>query len=366
MSAGNNDNYYMGHAIKLARKGLYTTDPNPRVGCVVVKDGIIVGEAWHDRAGQPHAEVLALRQSGESARGASVYVNLEPCCHQGRTPPCTGFLIDAGVTRVVAAMEDPNPQVAGGGIQNLRSAGIEVDVGVMRKEAERLNRGFLHRINKGRPWVILKVAASMDGRTAMHSGESQWISGESARRDVHHWRARSSAVLTGSGTILADDPALTVRHVDTPRQPLRVIVDSNFVTPADARAVRQPGSTLIATANKDFEYLDKTDDNLEAVYLPAANGTVDLLDLMENLSQREINDVLVEAGPILSGSMLKADLVDEVLLYLAPKFLGTDARGMFDMPGLKYLQEGKEFDVSDVRQFGVDLRIRLRPRRVDN
>jgi diaminohydroxyphosphoribosylaminopyrimidine deaminase/5-amino-6-(5-phosphoribosylamino)uracil reductase len=362
MSLGNNDNHYMSHAIKLARKGLYTTHPNPRVGCVVVKDGSIVGEAWHDRAGQPHAEVLALRQSGEAARGASVYVNLEPCCHQGRTPPCTGFLIDAGVTRVVAAMEDPNPQVAGGGIQNLRSAGIDVDVGVMRKEAERLNRGFLHRINTGRPWVTLKVAASMDGRTAMHSGESRWISGEAARKDVHHWRAQSSAVLTGSGTILADDPALTARHVVTPRQPLRVIVDSNFVTPADARVARQPGSTLVATANKEFEYQDKVDSSLEVVYLPAANGNVDLLGLMENLSQREINDVLVEAGPILSGSMLKAGLVDEVLLYLAPKFLGTEARGMFSLPELQSLDKCMQFDVSDVRQFGTDLRVRLRPR----
>ena len=361
MSLRNNDNYYMSHAIKLARKGLYTTHPNPRVGCVVVKDGSVVGEAWHDRAGQPHAEVLALRQSGEAARGASVYVNLEPCCHQGRTPPCTGFLIDAGVTRVVAAMEDPNPQVAGGGIQNLRAAGIDVDVGVMRKEAERLNRGFLHRIKKGRPWITLKVAASMDGRTAMRSGESQWISGEAARRDVHHWRARSSAVLTGSGTILADDPALTARHVDTPRQPLRVIVDSNFVTPADARVVRQPGSTLVATANKEFEYLDKVDSSLEVVYLPATNGTVNLLDLMENLSQREINDVLVEAGPILSGSMLKAGIVDEVLLYLAPKFLGTEAQGMFSMPGLQSLNDCMHFELSEVRQFGVDLRVRLRP-----
>jgi diaminohydroxyphosphoribosylaminopyrimidine deaminase/5-amino-6-(5-phosphoribosylamino)uracil reductase len=259
-------------------------------------------------------------------------------------------------------MEDPNPQVAGGGIQNLRSAGIDVEVGVMRKQAEKLNRGFLHRINEGRPWVTLKVAASMDGRTAMRSGESRWISSAAARKDVHHWRAQSSAVLTGSGTILADDPALTARHVDTPRQPLRVIVDSNFATPADARVVCQPGSTLVATANKKFESLDKVDSNLEVVYLPAANGNVDLLGLMENLSQREINDVLVEAGPILSGSMLKAGLVDEVLLYLAPKFLGSEARGMFSMPGLQSLNDSMQFELSDVRQFGTNLRVCLRPR----
>jgi len=356
----------MSHAIKLARNGLYTTHPNPRVGCVVVKEGQIVGEAWHQSAGQPHAEVLALRQAGLAARGASVYVNLEPCCHQGRTPPCTGFLIDAGVKRVVAAMEDPNPQVAGGGVQSLRSAGIDVEIGVMRRAAQWLNRGFLHRINKGRPWVTLKIAASMDGRTAMSSGESQWISAEPSRRDVHHWRARSSAVLTGSGTILADDPALTARHVDTPRQPVRVIADSNFVTPANARVMGQPGCTLIATANKEFEYQEpgenKDGSNLEVVYLPAANATVDLSDLMDNLAQREINEVLVEAGPILNGSLLKAGLVDEVLLYLAPTFLGGEARGMFDLPGLRTLAECAKFDLSDVRQYGGDLRVRLRPR----
>ena len=347
----------MGHAIALAQNGLYSTHPNPRIGCVIVKDGNIVGEGWHAEAGQPHAEVLALRQAGEAARGASVYVNLEPCCHQGRTPPCTGFLIDAGVRRVVAAMEDPNPQVAGGGVQMLRSAGIDVDVGVMGAESERLNRGFLQRTSLGRPWVTLKVAASLDGRTAMSSGESRWITGEPARRDVHHWRARSSAVMTGSGTVLADDPGLDVRHIETPRQPLRVVVDSRFSTPAGARILGQPGTTLVATANEEFEYTDRLSDNVDVVYLPGPDGKVDLSGLMSDLAQREINELLVEAGPTLGGAMLREGLVDEILLYLAPRFLGSDARGMFDLSGVETLGDCAAMNILDIRQFGADLRL---------
>lgn len=360
MSANGNDHYYMTRALKLAERGLYSTHPNPRVGCVVVKDDSIVGEAWHEKAGQPHAEVLALRQAGDAARGASVYVNLEPCCHQGRTPPCTGFLVDAGVRRVVAAMEDPNPQVAGGGIENLRSVGIDVDVGVMRPQAEALNQGFVKRIQCGRPWVTAKVAASMDGRTAMASGESQWISSVQSRRDVHHWRARCSAVLTGSGTVLADDPALTAREVDTDRQPLRVIVDSNFSTPVDARVIRGPGEVLVATANPEYEFSES--DAAELVYLPGSGRSVDLAALMDHLSQREVNEVLLEAGPTLSGAMMQAGLVDEILMYLAPTILGGAARGMFDLPGLDDLVDCAQFDIHDLRQFGPDLRVQLRAR----
>lgn len=352
-----NDHFFMSHALALARNGLYTTDPNPRIGCVIVKDGRVVGEGWHAEAGQPHAEVLALRNAGEAARGACVYVNLEPCCHQGRTPPCTGFLIDAGVKRVVAALEDPNPQVSGGGIQALRSAGIDVDVGVMQAEAEKLNRGFVHRIARGRPWVTMKVAASMDGRTAMQSGESRWITSESSRRDVHHWRARSSAILTGRGTVQADDPELTARHVDAPRQPLRVIVDSRFSTPPGARVFDQPGSALVVTASKDYEDTDRA--GVEAICLPGSDEAVDLHALMDDLSQREINEILVEAGPTLSGAMLKAGLVNEVLLYLAPRFLGNNARGMFQLPGVEHLEQCAGLVVQDVRQFGTDLRILL-------
>ena len=352
----------MARALKLAEKGLYSADPNPRVGCVVVKDDAIVGEAWHEKAGLPHAEVLALRQAGHAARGASVYVNLEPCCHQGRTPPCTGFLIDSGVKRVVAATEDPNPQVAGGGIENLRNVGIDVDVGIMRQEAEALNRGFFHRIKNGRPWVVLKVAASMDGRTAMRSGESQWVSGDQSRRDVHHWRARSSAILTGIGTVVADNPALTVRDVDTERQPLRVIVDSKFTTPRDAKILLQPGRVLVATANEQYMGSEDIDsEHVEVVYVPTTNHTVDLEALMHHLTQRDINEVLVEAGPTLSGAMLQANLVDEVLIYLAPKVLGDEGRGMFSLHGLDRLVDCFKFNLIDIRQFGNDVRIQLKP-----
>lgn len=362
MTTANSDHYFMSHAIALARRGLYSTHPNPRIGCVVVSDGKIVGEGWHAEAGQPHAEVLALRQAGEAARGATVYVNLEPCCHQGRTPPCTGFLIDAGIKRVVAALEDPNPQVAGGGFEMLRSAGIDVDVGVMGAESRRLNRGFLHRVSAGRPWITIKVAASLDGRTAMRSGESQWISGEPSRRDVHHWRARSSAVMTGSGTVLADDPALDVRYLETPRQPLRVVVDSRFSTPAQAKILTSPGATLVATANEEYEYTDRTGDDVDVVYLPGLDGKVDLGGLMSDLAQREVNELLVEAGPTLCGAMLRDGLVDEVLLYLAPRFLGSEARGMFDLSGIEHLGECPVMDVLDIRQFGADIRLLMSAR----
>lgn len=352
----------MSRALQLAEKGLYTTHPNPRVGCVVVKDDVVIGEGWHEKAGLPHAEVLALREAGAAARGASVYVSLEPCCHQGRTPPCTGFLVNAGVKRVIAAMEDPNPQVTGGGVQNLRSVGIDVDVGVLRQAAEKLNRGFVQRIKKGRPWVTVKVAASVDGRTATRSGESKWISNQQSRKDVHHWRARSSVVLTGSGTVLADNPALTVRYVETARQPLRVIVDSNFSTPFDAKVVSGPGRVLVAIANTDQVHLENIDsERVEVVYVPNADRTIDLVALMDHLSQREINEVLVEAGPTLSGALMRAGLVNEVLVYLAPSLLGSEGRGMFNLNGLGHLADRLQFDMIDVRQFGDNLRITLQP-----
>ena len=257
-------------------------------------------------------------------------------------------------------MEDPNPQVDGGGIENLRNVGIDVDVGIMRYEAEALNRGFLHRIKSGRPWTVLKVAASLDGRTAMRSGESQWISGDQSRRDVHHWRARSSAILTGIGTVLADDPALTVRDVKTKQQPLRVVVDSKLSTPPSAKILSQPGRVLIATANERITE-DIDSEHVEVVYVPATNNTVDLVALMVHLAQREINEVLVEAGPTLSGAMLQANLVDEVLIYLAPKVIGSDGIGMFSLHGLDKLTDCVELDVTDLRQFGDDVRIQLRP-----
>lgn len=363
MMKASNDYRYMARTLRLAERGLCTTDPNPRVGCVVVKNDRILAEAWHRRCGEPHAEVLALRKAGALARGATVYVNLEPCCHQGRTPPCTDPIIDAGVARVVVAIEDPNPRVSRGGIDTLRSVGIDVDVGVMRSEAEVLNRGFLQRMRKGRPWVTIKLAATVDGRIAMASGESKWITGAAARQDVQHLRARSSAVLTGRGTIDSDDPALTVRLSGHTRQPLRVIVDSKLRVSQTARALTTPGNVLLATAcdNRDrASALDRP--NIDIVHLPSAGSQVDLAALLEELAAREVNELLVEAGPRLSGTLLSAGLVDEFIVYIAPQLLGSDARGMVILPGIKRLTDRLEFDIRDIRLLGTDLRIVMTPK----
>lgn len=351
----------MARALRLATRGMCTTHPNPRVGCVIAKDGHVLAEAWHHRAGEPHAEKLALQAAGEAARGATVYLNLEPCCHQGRTPPCTDALIDAGVARVVAALQDPNPQVAGGGISVLRTAGIDVEVGLLAEQAEALNRGFIMRMRHGRPWVTLKLGASLDGRTAMATGESRWITGEAARRDVHRLRARSSAVLTGIGTVLADDPSLTVRLHDVARQPLRVIVDSNLSTPLDAEILAQDGDVLIATAVEDDDFVAGLGNNsVEVSYLPGPNGVVDLVALMDQLAMREINEVLVETGPTLAGALLEARCVDELIVYIAPSLLGDDARGMFHLRGVKELAQRVQLHINDIRQVGEDVRITAR------
>ncbi len=346
----------MARALQLAVRGLRTTHPNPRVGCVIVKDDNVIAEAWHVRAGGLHAERLALQQAGSDARGATVYLNLEPCCHQGRTPPCTDSLIDAGVARVVAAMQDPNPQVAGGGIAVLRGAGIDVDVGLMAQQAESLNRGFVYRMRHGRPWVTLKLGASIDGRTAMASGESQWITSEAARLDVHRLRARSSAVLTGIGTILADDPSLTARCEGVERQPLRVIVDSNLSIDKNAKVFASAGDVLIATANDEYDQTGFP-DSVEMSYLPGPSGAVDLESLMDQLALRGINEVLVETGPTLAGALLEAGKVDELILYMAPNLLGNDARGMFHLPAIKELAQKVELDITDLRRIGPDIRI---------
>lgn len=356
----NNDAALMARALRLAERGRYSTHPNPCIGCVIVKDGNIVAEAWHRRTGEPHAEILALGQAGDAARGATVFVNLEPCCHHGRTPPCAGALIDAGVSKVFAAMEDPNPQVAGGGVEYLRGGGVDVHVGLLAAQAERLNRGFLKRMREGRPWVIVKTAASMDGRTATRVGESQWITGEAARADVHRMRARSSAIVTGSGTVLADDPLLTARMEGLERQPLRVVADSRLRTPVDAALLGAPGSTVIATAVEDepsWRSLEAA--GAELVCLPDANGRVDLDALLQHLCEREVNEVLVEAGPGLAGAMLQARLVDELVTYLAPVLLGDAGRGMFHLPGLDRLQDHLALEIQDVRAIGADLRLTL-------
>ncbi len=356
------DYLFMSRTLRLAERGVCTTHPNPRVGCVVVRDGEIVGEGWHRRVGEPHAEVLALRQAGERARGATVYVNLEPCCHQGRTPPCSSSLIDARVARVVAAMEDPNPLVSKGGIDRLRSAGIKVDVGVMREQAERLNRGFVQRMRHGRPWVTLKLAASLDGRTAMSSGESKWITSEASRMDVQRLRARSSAIMTGSGTVLADDPSLTVRIDGHDRQPMRVAVDTRLRMPVNARLLTLPGGALIYTVEDNRSKADHlTRAGADVAAVPAKDNRVDLDAVLKDLAARGVSELLVEAGRTLSGSMLYRHLVDELILYLAPNMLGDLAQGLFSLPEIQRLSDRIECAIADIRRVGPDLRLILCP-----
>lgn len=350
----------MARALRLARRGLRTTHPNPRVGCVVTAGGEVVGEGWHEKAGMPHAEILALEQAGEKARGATVYLNLEPCCHQGRTPPCTDALIDAGVARVVAAMEDPNPQVGGGGVQILRGAGVEVQVGLMMDQALALNRGFVSRMQRGRPWVTVKMAASLDGRTAAAGGDSQWITSEAARADVHRLRAQVSAIMTGSRTAREDNPALTARCEGVTRQPLRVLVDGALSVPKTCRLFDDNAPVVVATsvdpAGMDYG------PHVELVHLHARDSRVDLVRLIQHLGEREINELLVEAGASLAGTLLKNRLVDEIVLYLAPTCLGNDAMGMFDLPFIKTLDERVDLTITDIRQVGPDLRVTAEPR----
>jgi diaminohydroxyphosphoribosylaminopyrimidine deaminase/5-amino-6-(5-phosphoribosylamino)uracil reductase len=349
------DSQWMAQALRLAERGLYTTSPNPRVGCVLVRHGKVVGEGWHERAGEPHAEVHALREASAAARGATAYVTLEPCSHHGRTPPCTDALIAAGVLRVVVAVQDPNPLVAGQGIARLREAGIEVECGLMEADARELNIGFFSRMTRATPWVRSKIAASLDGRTALANGTSKWITGEAARRDVQHWRARSCAVLTGIGTVLADDPQLNVRGIETERQPLRVVVDSELRTPLDARIYA--GGLLIYTAAEDAAKRAALQARGAEVVMLAAEGQVNLPAVMSDLGQRGINEVLVEAGRTLNGALLKAGVVDELVLYLAPQLLGDAARGLADLGELTQLQQRVALQWQDVRQVGSDLRI---------
>jgi diaminohydroxyphosphoribosylaminopyrimidine deaminase/5-amino-6-(5-phosphoribosylamino)uracil reductase len=352
----NDDKRHMARALKLAARGLYTTTPNPRVGCVLVKDGTVVGEGWHERAGEAHAEVRALEAAGAAARGATAYVTLEPCSHHGRTPPCADALIAAGVSRVVAAMQDPNPSVAGRGVVALRAGGIEVEAGLLEEEARELNIGFVSRMTRGRPWLRINIAASLDGRTALANWQSQWITGEAARRDGHKWRARACAVLTGIGTVREDDPQLNVRGIRTSRQPLRVVVDSRLETPVSARVVGT--GTLVATAADDAGRVAALSERgAEIVVLADAYSKVDLKALMQELARRGHNEVHVEAGSGLNGALLEAGLVDELLIYLAPLVLGEAARGMFALAALETLQGARRFRMSDVRRVGEDVRL---------
>lgn len=356
------DSVWMAQALRLAEQGLYGTSPNPRVGCVLVRDERIAGSGWHRRAGEPHAEVHALREAGDLARGATAYVTLEPCSHHGRTPPCAEALIAAGVARVVVAVQDPNPQVAGGGIAKLRAAGIIVETGLMESAARELNIGFFSRMMRGTPWLRSKIAMSLDGRTALGNGVSQWITSEAARRDVQHWRARSCAVLTGINTVLADDAQLNVRGIEIERQPLRVVLDSQLRIPLDARILYgSAGGTLIYTARRDGQKIAMLQDlGATVVVLPDGNGRVDLATMLRDLAQRGCNEVLVEAGSTLNGSLLRAGLADELLLYVAPQLLGDAARSMAQLGELTSLGQRINLKWQDVRQVGNDLRITVK------
>ncbi len=351
----------MARALRLAERGLYSTAPNPRVGCVIANDGLVVGEGWHERAGEPHAEVHAVQAAGGDARGATAYVTLEPCCHFGRTPPCSDALISAGVTRVVAAMRDPNPQVGGKGLARLRAAGIAAECGLLEAGALELNAGFVSRMTRGRPWLRMKLAASLDGKTALNNGVSQWITGPAARQDGHRWRARACAILTGIGTVRGDNPQLDVRGVATGRQPLKVIVDSRLDTPLEAKILRDGNALLAAAATASAEKIERLRRaGAEVVVLPCAGGKVDLAALMLELGRRGINEVHAEAGFKLNGSLMAAGLVDELLLYLAPCLIGDAARGMFDLPPLDSLAGKRLLAIRDARMVGADLRLLAR------
>lgn len=358
---------HMARALQLAERGLFTTDPNPRVGCVLMKDSVVVGEGWHERAGEPHAEINALRAAGERARGATAYVTLEPCCHHGRTPPCTDALIAAGVTEVVAAMVDPDPRVAGQGLAQLAAVGIAVSQDLLRTQAEALNPGFVMRMRQGRPFVRAKLAMSLDGRTAMASGESRWITGDAARADVQYWRARSAAILTGIDTVLADDPSLNVRlavtDAEAARQPLRVILDTDLRLPATARLLSLPGRTLVCTAVDDAaKHAVLREAGADVRPVPRADdGHLDLAAVMTLLASEQINEVLLEAGATLNGALLQAGLIDELLIYLAPHLMGDAARGLFHLPGLQAMRDRINLDIVDIRAVGRDWRIQCKP-----
>ncbi|KEA65046.1 Diaminohydroxyphosphoribosylaminopyrimidine deaminase [Marinobacterium lacunae] len=360
------DHQFMGRAIVLARRGLFTTDPNPRVGCVLVRDGEIVGEGYHVRAGEGHAEVNALREAGDNARGATAYVTLEPCSHFGRTPPCADTLVSAGVARMVCAMVDPNPSVAGRGIERLRQAGVQVASGLMEREARGLNPGFIKRMEQGLPFVRVKLAMSVDGRTAMASGESQWITGPEARSDVQRLRARSSAILTGVDSVLIDDSSLTVRSqelaLDWPedsvvRQPLRVVLDSDLRLPVGAKILHQPGRTLIVTRSADADKADALRHAGAEVVCQSGTGRVDLRAVLEHLAVSEqCNELLVECGATLAGAFVETGLVDELNLYMAPKLLGSQARPLLELP-LQRMAQQIPLELTDIRHLGADLRL---------
>ena len=357
----------MSRALQLAERGLYTTQPNPRVGCVLVKDGEIIGEGWHEKAGEAHAEIHALKQAGAKAAGATAYVTLEPCSHHGRTAPCVDALIAAGVLRVVAAMEDPNPLVSGAGLKKLAQAGINVESGLLQAQARELNPGFIKRMTQGLPWVRIKMAMSLDGRTAMASGESQWITNTAARNDGQKLRARSSAVMTGIGTVLADDPQLNLRLTSAEleitqeiQQPLRVIVDSQLRCSPGARIFQSAGRIVILTTVKSSKTFA---GDVEIVQLAANNNQVDLTQALQWLAaEQQVNELHVEAGSVLCGALLQAKLVDEIIIYMAPHLMGDSAKGLFHLPQIASMQQRIGLEITDVRAVGADWRIIARPK----
>ena len=371
MSVFTREDYrHMTRALQLARLGRYTTDPNPRVGCVLVRYGEVVGEGFHRRAGEPHAERMALADAGDKARDATAYVTLEPCCHHGKTPPCTEGLLEAGVARVVAAMTDPNPLVAGKGLAQLAEAGVDVSEGLLEADARALNPGFIKRMSQNRPYVRLKLAMSLDGRTAMASGESKWITGEAARADVQRLRAGSSAIVTGIGTVLADDPSMNVRLAaaglpgvqgdEFVLQPLRVVLDSRARMPANARMLALPGRTLVcvgeAADQQRCEALAAA--GAEVLPLQESDRGLDLVALLGALADRQVNEVLFECGAVLAGAALQAGVVDELIVYMAPHLMGDAARGLVELPGLECMADRIDLQLSDARTVGGDLRLR--------
>ena len=355
------DHQLMSRALQLAEQGLYTSMPNPRVGCVIVKNGMVIGEGAHIKAGEPHAEVFALRQAGAAARGATLYVTLEPCSHTGRTPPCAQAIVDAGIATVITAMVDPNPLVAGNGLVFLQSHNITTASGLMQGQAHALNPGFIARMTRQKPFVRCKVASSLDGKTALSNGKSQWITSEAARLDVQHWRARSCAILTGIGTVLSDNPRMNVRLDNTTRQPLKVIVDSQLQTPFDSHILLN-GDVLIAFVNDPKQKAGLLGNlGVSLIQIPNAAGKVDLNALLSHLANMQINEVLVEGGEGLNGALMSENLIDELLIYIAPKLMGNGAKGLFALPAFSQMQDVIELDFVDIRQIGVDIRLRAKP-----
>jgi diaminohydroxyphosphoribosylaminopyrimidine deaminase / 5-amino-6-(5-phosphoribosylamino)uracil reductase len=355
------DTAHMAQALRLAERGLYTTQPNPRVGCVIAHGEQVVGQGWHERAGQPHAEVFALREAAEQARGATAYVTLEPCAHHGRTPPCADALVAAGVARVVIAANDPFPQVAGRGIEKLRAAGITVETGLLQDAAREINIGFFSRIERQRPWVRVKLAMSLDGRTALADGESRWITGEAARADVQRWRARSSAILTGTGTVIADNPRLTVRLQQEPfTPPLRVVLDRHLRTPVGSHVLDGQAPTLVMHTAA-AKVTDNRFDRVERVAVAEQDDALDLATVLALLAQRGCSELHVEAGSALCGALFAAGLADELLLYIAPIMLGDSARPLMHLPSLDAMADRWSLQTIDQRQIGHDWRLQLRP-----